>query len=95
MSIPSSWELMVLYLLIVALSIAVAHRLTHERWAKHERSRITIGVVCTVLPAFMVGDGVTVAIVFVGFCVAGAVTVSMDHEHERRKLGEVKADWNK
>lgn len=74
-----------LYLLAVGVIDWIAYGLLNQRWAAFERARITVGVLLVFAPAaalVLAGllHGLTFAVLLLGFCVAGAVTLLRDIE---------------
>lgn len=72
-----------LYLVTVGFADWWAYERYHQRWLRRERARTTLGVLLVfapTLPLVLAGalDALTLAVLFCGFGVAGAVTVFRD-----------------
>jgi amino acid transporter len=68
-----------LYLALIAISVAFLHLKYYQKWRRHELARRTIGIAtvlgfAAILALFNVIDRLSVAVIIVGFGVAGAVT---------------------
>lgn len=75
------------YVIAVAGLDWLAYRRFHQPWIRRERARTTVGVLVVLLPAlplvwFGVVDLYTWIIIFIGFGVAGAMTVFLDIHQE-------------
>lgn len=84
-----------LYLIAVGLLCVLAYRLYHNRWLRRERSRTTMGVMLVFIPGAVLAiggiiDPLTVAVLFAGFGVAGAVTVYQDIQNATRGASDIR-----
>ena len=84
------------YWWVVACLIWVAHHHLHDVWRRAERSRTTVGVLCVMLPAVaLVGLEAwqALGVVFIGFGIAGALTVALDNFSDSKSIQEAQNLW--
>lgn len=101
---PLDLLILFVYILAVAGLDWLAYRKFHKPWIRRERERTTVGVLVVLLPAlalawFGVVDLGTWIIIFIGFGVAGAMTMFLDIHQEtggsetiRKNIREIISD---